>query len=137
MKRVVVYLVSGAFLIVLGFIAGRLVEHAKSGFYYKLHETKEYGAALGRPVQWKLSFESVGARLMTDATTTIEFDNRVIYRALANWNEGVPYAANVKVSGDSINWDDREYQYHLEIQKMKSEQADPANRHPSGTSGDS
>jgi hypothetical protein len=129
MKRLVFRLTAGTMLLVVGFVGGRLYQHAKTGFHFKVLAEKEYGTPKD-PVRLRYVSESVGMPFLDPGTSTIEYRGRTLYKAQRIFQESVPVAANISVSDKQIDWDDGEYQFHLTMEEMKKGE-------PSGTANGS
>jgi hypothetical protein len=126
MKRLLIRLAIGSVLLLFGFVGGRLFQHAKTGFHFKVLAEKQYGSAKD-PVHWRCVSESVGMPFLDPGTTTLEYRGRTIYKAQRIFQESVPVAANVSVLGQQISWDDGELRFHLSVEEMKKgEQQDGA-----------
>jgi hypothetical protein len=106
---------------VFSFFLGCLFEHSRSGYNLKVLETQKFDSAYG-PVTWTAVKETVGVSFLDTGKTKIEFDGREIYKAQRGFQESVPYARVLKVSGSSIEWTDGDYRYFLDIQKEKANQ---------------
>lgn len=127
MKRLTMRLAIGSALLLVGFVGGRLFQHAKTGFYFKVLAEKQYGST-NDPVRWQCVSESVGMPFLDPGTTIIEYRGRTIYKAQRIFQKGVPVAANVSVSDQQIAWDDGELRFHLTVEEMKKvEQVSPVN----------
>lgn len=108
--------------VVVGFGLGCVFQYLRSGYRLEVLETKEFDSTYG-PVTWSAITETVGMPFLDTGKTKIEFDGREIYKAQRDFQESVPYAKILKVSGSSIEWTDGDYRYLLDIQKEKSEPA--------------
>lgn len=106
-------------LLMLGFMGGLIFQHYRTGYHYKVKETKEYHSPNG-PVQWSYVTESVGSPFLDPGTTILEVDGRTIYKAERVFQESSPYARNIIIDEDEIKWDDGDYQYNLTIKKEKT-----------------
>ncbi len=118
MKRVLIRLAVGAVLLGVGFVGGRLFQHAKTGFHFKVLAEKQYGVSTD-PVSWRCVSESVGIPFLDPETTIINYRGRTIYKAQRMFQESVPVAQNIQVSGKQIDWDDGELRFHLLVEEMK------------------
>lgn len=128
MKRLSIRPAVGVILLVSAFVAGAVFQHARTGFHFKVLAEKQYGASAD-PVRWRCVSESVGMPFLDPGTTTLEYRGRTIYKARRIFQEIVPVAANVSVSGQQIVWDDGELQFHLTVEQMrKGEPGGAANR---------
>lgn len=125
MKRLLIRLAIGSVLLLIGFVGGRLFQHAKTGFHFKVLAEKDYGSAKD-PVRWQSVSESVGIPFLDPGTTTLEFRGRTIYKAQRIFQESIPVAANVSVSDQQIVWDDGELRFHLTVEEMKKGEQDGA-----------
>jgi hypothetical protein len=112
-------LVVGLICLVIGFIGGELVQHARTGYHSKVLSAKVYPFPLGE-VQWNLISESVGMPFLDPGTTVIKWNNRTIFKVQRSFQENGPVAANLKTSESTIEWDDGEYGYRLAIDKISS-----------------
>jgi len=130
MKRVPILVAATVLLLAVGFVGGRVFQHAKTGFHFKLLAERVYGPS-SDPVRWRCVSESVGMPFLDPGTTILEYRGRTIYRAQRAFQESVPVAANVRVSGKQIEWEDGEYRFHLTVDPMKTgEPVAGANSHP-------
>jgi len=118
MKRSIIRLAIGSTLLLAGFVGGRLFQHAKTGFHFKILAEKQYGSSKD-PVRWQSVSESVGVPFLDSGTTIIEYRNRTLYKAQRVFQESAPAAANISVSDRQIDWDDGELRFHLTIEEMK------------------
>lgn len=118
MKRLPICLVIGAVLLAVGFVGGRLFQHAKTGFHFKVLAEKQYGTP-DDPVRWRCVSESIGMPFLDPETTIIDYRGRTIFKAQCDFQESVPVAANIRASGNRVDWDDGEFQYHLTVEDMK------------------
>jgi hypothetical protein len=125
MKRVLISLTVGVVLLAVGFASGRLFQHAKTGFHFKVLAEKEYGSSRD-PVRWQYVSESVGMPFLDPGTTTLEYRGRTIYKTQRIFQESVPVAANVSISDQQITWDDGELRFHLTVEEMKKGEQDGA-----------
>jgi len=114
MKRVQTSLLIGGSMLIVGFIAGRVLQHAKTGYHYKVLEQKQYSSALG-PIEWSCVSESIGMPFLHPGTTIIKFGNRTIYKAQRDFQESSPYARHITTLSNSITWDDGDFQYRLVV----------------------
>lgn len=117
MKRFLIRFAAGAVLLTAGFVCGRLVQHAKTGFHREIREQKIFESAMG-PVQWSHVTESVGFPFLDPGTTILEFKGRAIYKAKRVFQEGHPFAWNVTTEGNLIRWEDGEYRFQLLVEDM-------------------
>jgi hypothetical protein len=122
MKRILISLAVGAFLLGVGFVGGRLFQHAKNGFHTKIFAEKQYGISTD-PVIWSHASESTGTRLLDPGSTIIEYRGRTIYKARRFFQESVPIAGNIRVSDNKIDWDDGELRFHLTVEEMNKDQS--------------
>lgn len=120
MKRLLIILAVGAILLGVGFAGGRLFQHAKTGFHFKILSEKQYGASTD-PVNLRHVSESVGTPFLDPETTMIVYRGRTIYKAQRFFQESVPVAGNIRVSDKQIDWDDGELRFHLTVEEMKME----------------
>jgi hypothetical protein len=121
-------LVVGTILLIVGFVGGRLFQHAKTGLHFKVIAEKEYGTPKD-PVRWRCVNESIGMPFLDPETTIIDYRGRTIYKAQRMFQERVPVATNIKALDKQIDWDDGELRYHLTVEEMKKgEQDGAANR---------
>jgi hypothetical protein len=114
MKRALKITAIGVSLVVVGFFAGRIFQHLKSGYHFKILDEKEIPSSLGT-IEWKCVAESVGMPFMDPGTTIINFQGRTIFKAQRIFQESFPYARNIQATNGSIDWDDGELKYHLTI----------------------
>ena len=120
-------MVPGVLILIVGFLAGRLFQHSKSGYHFEIRDEKKFESPLGT-FRWRYITESVGTELIDPGTTVLEFEDKTIYKAKRYWQEGVPFAGNIKAKGNSVDWNDGEYRFHLTIEK-EDQTADPATGH--------
>jgi hypothetical protein len=125
MKRALIRLAFGAVLLVVGFIGGRVFQHANTGFHFKVLAEKQYGSPTD-PVRWRCVSESVGMPFLDPGTTVIEYRGRTIYKAQRIFQESVPVAENIQASDKHIDWDDGELRFHLTVEEMKKGEQDGA-----------
>jgi len=104
-------------LLMLGFIGGRLYQHATTGYHFIVNSKKEYPFRLAT-VHWSLVTESVGLPIHDPGTTMIEWNDRTLYKAKRDFQEKGPFAGNIRTSDSTIEWDDGEYSYHLTIAEL-------------------
>ena len=123
MKRLIIRLAVGTVLLVIGFVGGRLFQHARTGFHFKVLAEKQYGSDKD-PVRWRCVSESVGMPFLDPGTTIVEYRGRTIYKAQRIFQESVPVAANIKASDNQVDWDDGEFQFHLTVQALKKGEPD-------------
>ncbi len=129
MKRKITLAIIGLALLAVGFLAGRFVQHSKSGYRCDVLAIKEYDTSVG-PVRWSHVTESVGMPFLDTGTTVLEYDGRTIYKAKRSFQESSPYANNISPTPDGIGWDDGDYRFELSIHRMKTgEQAVDGNPH--------
>ena len=119
MKRVFIYLTVGIVLIIVGVVGGRVFQHAKSGYHYKVRAEKEFPSPMG-PIHWSYVTESVGLPFLDPGTTVIKFEGRTIYKAQRGFQESVPFAQSIETSDKSITWNDGEFRFHLAVDRMKA-----------------
>jgi hypothetical protein len=124
MKRVLMLIAVGGFMLVVGFFSGRAFQDAKSGYHYRILEQKDYNSGLG-PVQWTSGIESVGLPLFDGGTTIIKFGNRTIYKAQCDFQADAPYARNIQTSTNWIAWEDGDYQFHLTVDPLGTQPGTP------------
>jgi hypothetical protein len=117
MKRVLKLTAIGVGLIILGFFAGRVFQHLKSGYHLETIDQKEIQSSLGT-VEWKCVTESVGMPFLDTGTTIIDFKGRTIFKARRIFQENYPYARNIQVTNDTIVWDDGDLKYHLTVEPL-------------------
>jgi hypothetical protein len=118
MKRVLVRIAVAAVFLVIGFVIGRVFQHATTGYHYRVLDQKEYASALG-PIQWSCVFESVGMPFLDPEKTIITLGNRTIYKAQRDFQEDAPYAENLRTSSNSVAWDDRDFRFHLTVEPIE------------------
>jgi hypothetical protein len=119
MKRKITLAIIGLALLAGGFVAGRLVQHNKSGYHYEVRDTKDYDTSVG-PIRWRYVTESVGMPFLDTGTTVLELDGRTIYKAKRSFQESSPYAKNISPKQDGIAWDDGDFRFDLTIHRMKT-----------------
>jgi len=106
-------------LLAIGFMAGSFYQDAKVGYHFKVIAEKEYPSAIGI-VRWIHASESVGADVLAPDTTMIVCGDRTIYKAKREFQESSPFAADLKVSGNVIEWDDGISKFELTVSDKKS-----------------
>ena len=121
MKRVLAYGVVGAILLIAGFAGGRWYQDLKSGYHLRVLEEKQYGDPKD-PVRWRCVLETIGLGFLNSETYVIEYRGRTIYKCQRDFQERVPVAANIKVSGKQIDWDDGDLKFHLTVAEIKKDQ---------------
>jgi hypothetical protein len=124
MKRFVIHSAIAIFLLVAGLYAGMAIQHAKTGYHYKVHEEETHPSSLG-DFHLKYVTETVGMGFLDSGTSMIEFDGRRLYSARRIFQEGYPVARDLKTSNDGIDWQDGEYKYHLVITKLAGKEGNP------------
>ncbi len=123
MKRKITFALIGLTLLAIGFVAGALVQHSKSGYHYEVKDTKDYASPVG-PVRWSYVTESVGMPFLDSGTSILELDGRTIYKAKRVFQEPSPYAKNISATQKGIAWDDGDFRFDLAIQRMKTGESD-------------
>ena len=124
MKRVSFYAVGGVMLVV-GFVIGSFVQNAKNGYHYRLLEEKDYESPFG-PIKWSCFVESVGFPFLDAEKTMIGVGNRTIYKAQRDFQADDPRARNIKITTNSITWEDGDFRYQLMMETMPSGETDAA-----------
>lgn len=109
-------------LLVLGFFAGRGFQHLANGYTFQVRDEKSYPFQEGT-LRWRYATECIGIPFLDSGTTQMEFLPPgglpiTLYKAKVGFQEGVPFATNIQTSGNTITWDDEEFRYALEVQKM-------------------
>ena len=117
MKRFVIQAAIAIFLLVASFYAGTVIQHAKTGYHYKVHEEETHPSPLG-DFHLKYVTETVGMGFLDSGTSVIEFGDRRLYSARRVFQEDFPVARDLKTTADGIEWQDGEYNYHLVITKL-------------------
>ena len=120
MKHPLVGMAIGIVLLASGFVAGQYFQHARTGYYYHVDREKTYVSELG-DVHWSYVHESIGLPFLDPGSTVIKLGDRTIYEAKCGLQEPGPFADNIKTSGKSISWDDRELRFHLTVEPVKKE----------------
>ena len=119
MKRKITLAVIGLASMAVGFLAGRLVQHNKSGYHFEVRDTKNYDTSVG-PIRWSYVTESIGMPFLDTGTTVLELEGRTIYKAKRAFQESSPYAKNISTNQNGIAWDDGDFQFHLTIHRLKT-----------------
>lgn len=119
MKRSVALSAAGFGIAVVAFVCGRFYQDIRSGYHFEVEAESEYGSEAD-PVTWRSVFESVGWALIDTNTTIIEYRGRTIFKADRIFQENAPFAANIRVSGNRIEWDDGELQFRLVVEEIES-----------------
>lgn len=114
-------------LLSAGFFAGRGLQHLKTGYHFEVRDEQLYPFGTGT-IRWRYVTETIGAPFLDPGTTYIEYihdqgGTTTIYKAQRVPREPRPFAENIKTSGNTITWDDREFRYKLEIEAMPPEKA--------------
>lgn len=125
MKRFLIRSLVAIVLLSVGFVVGRWFQHGQTGFHFEVREEKEYGSP-DHPVRWRYVTETVGLPFLDPGTTVLEYRDRVIYKARRIFQESVPFAQNIKVSGNEIDWSDGELLFHLTIYELDPKKPDGA-----------
>jgi hypothetical protein len=124
MKRPLTLLLICSLLLILGFVAGRVFQKLKHGYFYEVREQRTYPWKMGE-LRWQNVTESVGLPFLDPGTTILEFNERTIYNAKRGFQENVPFADNVKTSDNMIEWDDGEYRFRLNVEPMPPKPPSP------------
>jgi hypothetical protein len=111
----------GVIMFVIGLLCGGAIQHAKTGYHYKLLERKEYPSETLGTIEWSCFSESVGEPFLDPEKTMINMGNRTIYKAKRDFQEDDPHARNIKISDNVISWEDGDYEYHLTVIPMKND----------------
>ncbi len=111
------HFVVGGLLVLGGFIFGRVYQHQKTGYHLQVLAQKEFPSDIGQ-VHWRCYVESIGFSFLDPEITSLEIMGRTIYKARRAFQEKTPSAANVRISGNQIDWDDGELAYHLVITNL-------------------
>jgi len=119
MKRKIPLTIIGLALLIVGFVAGRFVQHNKSGYHYEIKDSKDYDTSVG-PIRWSYVTESVGMPFLDSGTTVLELEGRAIYKAKRSFQESSPYAKDISATPDGIAWDDGDFRFDLTIHRMKT-----------------
>lgn len=112
-------------LLAVVFWAGCRFQHMCSGYHFEVRDEKVYPFGTGK-IRWRYVTESIGVPFLDPGTTHIEYlhdhgGTTTIYKAQRVPREPLPFAENIKTSGSTITWDDREFRYKLEIEAMPPE----------------
>ena len=121
MRRNLVLLLVGICLLGIGFIAGKIQQHAATGLHFEVRKEKIYGTTENHVI-WQYVTETKGLPFLDSGKTTMEYRGRTIFKASVDFQEGIPFARNIKVSGTQIDWDDGELQFHLTVEDLKKEE---------------
>jgi len=116
MKTALKQIILVILILTLGFVTGRAFQHTRTGYYFEVREKEEYAFPLGE-IRWSYVTESVGIPFLDPGTTIIEYEGRTLYKAKRGFQESFPFAQNIQTSGNSIDWSDGEYSFHLTIAK--------------------
>lgn len=129
MKLTIILTILSVIMLIAGFFGGRTFENSRNGYHYKFLEGKEYQSELG-PIEWSSFVESVGTPFaLQPEMTMISMGNRTIYKAQRDFQENIPYAANIVTSNNFISWDDGDFHYLLKVDQLKNEkQTAPADQ---------
>lgn len=106
---------------IVAFLLGCFIQDLRSGYTLEILETKEYDITLGT-VTWSKLHEYVGMPFLDTGKTMLEFEGRKIYRARRGFQESFPYAEVISTEENTIEWQDGEYHFRLEIQKQEAVQ---------------
>ena len=98
----------------MGFIVGSHIQHTKTGYHFDIRDETTYDSPIGR-LSWRYVTESVGLPILDPGTTILEFEGRRIYSARRAFQEYAPYARDIRIDGNRVEWQDGDYQYGLEI----------------------
>lgn len=119
MKRVSFRLDVGIVLLIVAYGVGRIYQHARTGYHYKILAEKEFTSPMG-PIHWRCVTESAGFPFLDPEITIIEYGDRTIYKARRSFQERSPFAENIEASDKSIAWDDGEFHFQLKVEPLKN-----------------
>lgn len=117
MKKPIAIAFICALLVILGFIAGRVYQDLRNGYHHEVLEKRSYTWEVGE-IQWRHEFQHVGFTPFVLPATVLEFKGRTIYKAEQGFDNGMPFADNVKASDNTVEWDDREYRFRLSVEPL-------------------
>jgi hypothetical protein len=109
----------GVGLSVVGFIAGCLFQDARGGYHFKIIEENAFQSSVDT-VRWIHATEAIGMPVLDGGTTMIVCGDRTVYKAKREFQEDSPFAKNVKVNGNVIEWDDGVSHFQLTIVDAKN-----------------
>ena len=120
MKRTLIQVTIALVLLAVGFAGGRLYQHARSGYHFKILKEQEFQSP-GGPIHWSCFSESIGFSFLDPGTTMIEYRGRTIYKAQRVFQESIPFAQNITASDNFIAWDDGELSFRLTVDDLKKQ----------------
>ncbi len=93
------------------------IEKAIYGYYYTVRDEKTYPFKYGE-LEFRHVSESVGLPFLDPGTTILEFDHRSIYKAQRGFQELSPFAREIKINDNIIQWEDGDYDFVLTINRI-------------------
>ena len=95
-------------------IIGAAIHGALFGHYFVVREERIYPTAMG-DLRWRYVTDTDGLPFLDPGITQLELKGRTLYKAKRYFQENWPVVDDVKVTGNTIAWDDGEYAYSLQI----------------------
>lgn len=132
-KRIILVL---AFLIVFlcGGLAGRVYQHLKTGYHYKVLNTKSFPFENGK-VELSYTSESVGLPFLDPETSVLTLTTKyglpvTIYKAKRMFQESCPHIQDVSTETNRIAWNDGINTYRLTVEPIaqSDKKAEPSTK---------
>ena len=105
-------------------MAGRGFQKLGYGYTYDVSAKKECMIPVGN-VCWTYGHEDFGIGFLDPGTTIIEFNDRIIYKSKCVFQEASPFADKLEAHGNTLDWQDGDYTFHLTIEKMEKKKTEP------------
>ncbi|MFN7562485.1 MAG: hypothetical protein ACK5TH_11950 [Prosthecobacter sp.] len=120
MKRAALRFAAFAGIFITGIFVGAVMGIGLGKERLHLLHLESYPLAFGK-VEWRHFTRSSGFEMMAIDHTRLEFRGRVLYEAGRDFQENRPFARNIKVQSNQIEWDDGDYRYQLVIDATPSD----------------
>lgn len=107
----------------LGLVGGAILHSIFAGHHFSVLKEKIYPTPNG-DLRWRVTTDTWS--FLDPGDTQLELNGRTLYKAKRYFQEAWPVAHDVKVTGNTITWDDGEYAFSLQITPSTEQRQNPA-----------
>jgi len=108
--------------ICLAFIFGRLYQHTRSGYSYRLVSERHFDTPMSKLVLREYQ-EHIGLGVLEAQTQALTLERNgatplTIYESQAGFQESFPQVHSVQTNGNTITWTDGIFEYKLDVKPI-------------------